>query len=413
MLDVIVTCARATAPAVGHELTALGATDVVVGDAAVHCRGDWSLVARANMFLRCASRVLVRLAAHDGVVDEAAALDVLERIPFEEWLDGKGTFCIDSHTAGTQWGHSLFASQRTKDVIVDRLRRLGRGRPTVDLQRPHVRFVLSWMREHLELSVDTSGEPLHRRGYRDGVEGRAPMKETLAAALLATANAPVDRPFLDPCCGTGTLVIEQAWRALKRAPGRDRHFGFERWSSRAPELDRAVALARTEARDTELKVLPAPIHASDWHREAIDHVTTCVAAAGLTDHVQVERIDARSAPMPGERPVVFSNLPFGERLGENRLQLEGFYRTFGERMREIDGGRVVLFSALPEARWLLNLDEIAVGKPRFWKFNAGDLDAWLMRWDLPYSGYQPSERTPKAPRAKTAASAGGGSANAG
>ena len=104
---------------------------------------------------------------------------------------------------------------------------------------------------------------------------------------------------------------------------------------------------------------------------------------------------------------------FGERLGENRLQLEGFYRTFGERMREIDGGRVVLFSALPEARWLLNLDEIAVGKPRFWKFNAGDLDAWLMRWDLPYSGYQPSERTPKAPRAKTATSAGGGSANAG
>jgi 23S rRNA G2445 N2-methylase RlmL len=102
---------------------------------------------------------------------------------------------------------------------------------------------------------------------------------------------------------------------------------------------------------------------------------------------------------------VFSNLPFGERLGENRLQLEGFYRTFGERMRTIDGGRVVLFSSLPEARWLLNLDEVAVGKPRFWKFSAGDIDAWLMRWDLPYSGYQPSERTPKKPRKPGAAPA--------
>jgi 23S rRNA G2445 N2-methylase RlmL len=393
MLDVIVTCARATSAALAHELAALGAEAILAHDAAVSCRGDWGLVARANVWLRCGSRVLVRLAAHDGVVDEDAAVAALERVTFEDWLDGKGTFCVDAHTGReTPWAHTLYASQRTKDVVVDRLRRLGRGRPSVDTVRPHVRFVLSWSRGRLELSVDTSGDPLHRRGYRGGVTGRAPLRETLAAALLATAHADVDRPFLDPCCGTGTLAIEQAWRALRRAPGRDRRFGFERWSHRSPELDRALANARTEARDLERRALPAPIHASDWHPEAIEAVTTCVAAAGLSSHVRIERVDARAAAMPGERPVVCANLPFGERLGDNRLQLDGFYRTLGAHLRGLDGARLILFSAHEHARRLLDLDAVAVGKPRHWRFSAGDLDAWLMRWDLPYSGYRAAPR---------------------
>ncbi len=392
MLHLIVTCARGTAAAVAFELKALDATNVVAKDAVVHCDGDWRLVARANVFLRGASRVLVQLLAKDGVLTDDDAVAALEHVTFEDWLDGKGTFCVDAHSAQSPWQHSLFASQRTKDVIVDRLRRLGRGRPTVDTTRPHVRFVLLWANGHLSLSVDTSGEPLHRRGYREGVTGRAPMKETLAATLLATAHADVERPFLDPCCGTGTLVIEQAWRALKRAPGRDRRFGFERWSHRTAELDSALARARTEARDTERKTLPAPIHASDWHREAIDDATRCLQQAGVAEHVQLERIDAREAVFPGERAVFCSNLPFGERLGENRLQLEGFYRTLGARLRELDGGRVILFTSHPDARFLLALDEVAVGKPRQWAFSSGDLDAALMRWDLPWSQHVPGER---------------------
>jgi putative N6-adenine-specific DNA methylase len=389
---IIVTCARGTAAAVAFELKALDAHNVVAKDAVVHCDGDWRVVARANVFLRGASRVLVQLTSADGVITDDDAVEAMGRVPFEDWLDGKGTFCVDAHSAASPWKHSLFAAQRTKDVIIDRLRRLGRGRPTVDTTRPHVRFVLLWANGHLSLSVDTSGDPLHRRGYRDGVTGRAPMKETLAATLLATAHADVERPFLDPCCGTGTLVIEQAWRALKRAPGRDRRFGFERWSHRTAELDSALARARTEAKDTERQTLPAPIHASDWHREAIEDATSCIEKAGLTAHVQLERIDAREAAFPGERPVVCSNLPFGERLGENRLQLEGFYRTFGERLRQADGARVILFSAHTDARFLLNLDEVAIGRPRQWQFSSGDLDATLMRWDLPWSKHVSTPR---------------------
>ncbi|HEY1101559.1 MAG TPA: THUMP domain-containing protein, partial [Myxococcota bacterium] len=369
---------------------------IVEDDAVVHCRGEWDLLVRANVFLRCASRVLLRLKHAEGVLSEDDALQVLEGIAFEEWLDGKGTFCVDAHTTSGPWEHTLYASQRVKDVIVDRLRDLGKGRPTVDTKRPHVRFVFSWRHGVVDLSVDTSGDALHKRGYREGVEGRAPLRETLASSLLAIAHADVERPFLDPCCGTGTLAIEQAWRALKRAPGRDRRFGCERWSHRPRELDRALANARTEARDTELRALPAPIHASDWHQEAIDAVTACVATAGLSEHVKIERIDARQAPMPGERPVVCTNLPFGERLGENRLQLAGFYRTLGDHFRGLDGARVIVFSAVADARELLNIDDVALGKPREWRFSAGDIDTKLMRWDLAYSKHVAGPRRERA-----------------
>ena len=394
-VELLATCARGTGMALAHELKALGATDVDDQGSVVSARGGLALIPRANVFLRTASRVLLVVDRFAGVATPDDLIDALSRVPFEDRLDGKGTFCIDVHLDGVPWTNSLYAAQRTKDVVVDRLRALGRGRPTVDTQRPHVRFVLSWRGTDAVLSIDTSGDALHKRGYRAGVEGRAPLRETLAAAILAIGHADVTRPFLDPCCGTGTLAIEQAWRALRRAPGRDRRFGFERWSKRPPELDRATALARTEARDGELTRLPAPVHASDWHPEAIDAVTRCVDAAGLKDHVAIERVDARRAEMPGARPVICSNLPFGERLAAQRLQLEGFHRTLGDRVADVDGARALFFSACPDARWWLNLDRRSVGKPRRWNLFAGELSAQLLRWDLPSSSTEQADRVPR------------------
>ena len=390
MIEIICTCARGTSLAVVHELRALGATDIVDEDAAVSAKGELDLIPRANVFLRTVSRVLLVIERFSGIATPEDLIEALSKIPFEERIDGKGTFCVDAHLKDTPWTHSLYAAQRVKDVVLDRLRSLGHGRPNIDTVRPSVRFVLSWRGQEVVLAVDTSGDALHKRGYRNGVEGRAPLKETLASALLAIGHADVSRPFIDPCCGTGTLAIEQAWRALNRAPGRDRRFGFERWKDRPPALDRALALARTEARDGERLSLPAPIHASDWHNEAIDHVTQCVRQAGLDKHIAITRVDARAAAMPGEHPLIVSNLPFGERLasnraGGNRLQLEGFYRTLGDRCASIDGARVILFSAHEHARWWLHLDERAVGKPRRWRFSAGDLDATLYRYDMPWA----------------------------
>lgn len=397
-MELICTCARGMSLAVVHELKALGAVDIVDEGAAVIAHGEIDLIPRANVFLRTASRVLLVIDRWSGIATPEDLVEALSHVPFEERIDGKGTFCVDAHLKDTPWTHSLYASQRVKDVVLDRLRSLGLGRPNIDTLRPSVRFVLSWRGQDVTLAVDTSGDALHKRGYRAGVEGRAPMKETLAAALLAIGHADVERPFIDPCCGTGTLVIEQAWRALRRAPGRDRHFGFERWKDRPPALDRALALARTEAKDLERLILPAPIHASDWHNEAIEHVTHCVMQAGLDKHIVINRVDARAAPMPGEHPVIVANLPFGERLandrdGGNRLQLEGFYRTLGDRFASIDGARLLLFSAHEHARWWLHLDERAAGKSRRWRFAAGDLDATLYRYDMPWASQKQAAST--------------------
>ncbi|MCC7074466.1 MAG: hypothetical protein IT383_24380 [Deltaproteobacteria bacterium] len=386
MLTLHLPCARGTEMCVDKELNALGATEVRRGAGVVRCAGSWDTLARANVFSRCASKVLVELAVFEGVATEADLVDALAGVPFEERLDDKGTFAIEAHLIDCAWTNAHYAAQRTKDAVLDRLRAQGKGRPSVDRARPSLRFVLHWHKSTVTLSLDSTGEPLHQRGYRRGVEGHAPMKETLAASLLAVGHADVARPFLDPCCGTGTLAIEQAWRALERAPGRDRRFGFERWSKRPPELDRALAQARTEARERERRELPAPIRMSDWHRDAVAAATTCIEQAGLGAHLRCERQDAREAvAQAGEGAQVVSNLPFGERLGgdaNKRLQLEGFYRTLGERLRALPGARVLLFSAHPRARELLALDEAARTK-RDWALRSGALPARLFRWDLP------------------------------
>ncbi len=372
-----------------HELANLMGDDglkakIDEGKGVVSLEGTLDLMVRANVFARCAGRVLLQLARWENIESEADLIEALSAVPFEERLDAKGTLAIEAHLRDCAWTHEHFAAQRVKDVIVDRLRSLGLGRPDVDTKRPSLKFVLHWERTTATLSLDTSGDSLHMRGYRAGVEGVAPMKETLAASILAIGHADVDRPFLDPCCGTGTLAIEQAWRALRRAPGRDRRFAFERWSKRPPEIDRAVALARTEAKELERRELSAPIALSDWHQDAVDAATTCIAQAGLSNILRVERVDARKAPIPADRPVICSNLPFGERLApgsENRLQLEGFYRTLGARLREVPDARILLFSGYQATRGLLDIDQAALRTSK-WRLKSGALDATLFRWDL-------------------------------
>lgn len=388
-------CARGTELCVQKEIEVLGATGVKAGRGVVRAEGPIDLIARANVFSRCASRVLLEIARFSGIASEEALSDALSRVPFEEKLDDKGTFAVEAHLREAALTHSHYAALKVKDAIVDRFRALRRARPDVDTQRPSLRYVLFWDRSEVILSLDTSGEPLHQRGYRRGVEGKAPMKETLAASLLAIAHADTSRPFLDPVCGTGTLVVEQVWRMLGRAPGRDRHFGFERWRDRPRELDRALAVARTEARDHEKSSLATPVHASDWHRDAIDAATQSFAQAGITHLVKLERVDARKAEMPGERPVVCGNLPFGERLGENKMQLDGFYRTLGDRLRACAGARVILFTAHERARDLLDIEREAHTSRR-WELRSGDLFADLLRYDIKIPGYE--ARSPATPR---------------
>src|SRR5207248_3732193 len=133
------------------------------GRSVVSAHGDIALVARANVFSRCASRVLLELAQFEGVAGADDLVERLSHVPYEERLDAKGTFAVDAHLAEVEWTHEHYAAQRVKDVVVDRLRALGRGRPDVDTRNPSLRFVLHWERTTATLSLDTSGDPLFMR----------------------------------------------------------------------------------------------------------------------------------------------------------------------------------------------------------------------------------------------------------
>lgn len=381
----IATCARGCEQALKHELRALGVERSQALKGAVAYEAPIGALADVNVFSRVASRALWVQARFDAD-REKALTEALRELPFEDWLDDKTTFAVEAHLREAPWDHTLYAAQRVKDVVVDRLRERRGSRPDVDVRRPHVRFVLHWERASATFSVDTSGAPLHKRGYR--VEGgEAPMKENLAAAVLAMGHADVKRPFLDPFCGAGTLAIEQALRALRRAPGGERRFSIDRWKRAAGALDelkQALAHARERAGDEALSELPAPIELSDVDPQAVDRAREAVGRAGLSSLLLPRRADARKVELPGERPVVTANLPFGERLGSDDLRaLRALYGAFGEHMKAVagkgeGGARLLLFSAFPDAERALGL-----GKPeKQWQLYSGPLKTMLRRWEL-------------------------------
>lgn len=375
-LPVVVTCARGTEKALKFELKAAGMEGLKSLPGAVAAQAGPDAIAAANVFSRIGGRVLVTL----EVVQAASEDELYEALldfRFEDHLARGATFAVQTNLKDAPATHSLHISRRVKDAVVDRFRRLGRERPDTDPKRPDVRFGLHWENTTATLSLDTTGTSLHKRGYRPP-GGEAPMKETLAAAILAMGHADVRRPFLDPCCGTGTLAIEQAWRSLRRAPGLKRRFPMDRWARDVFDLRPGLARARERAHDELRQKLEAPVRLSDWHPDAVALARSAVEAAGLSAHLEVEQVDARRASLEGERLVVCTNLPFGERLGKSKtLQLDGFYRTLGERLGELPGARILLFTTHPYAERLLNL-----GRPLRWPLYSGPLKAMLRRWDL-------------------------------
>lgn len=372
----VVTCARGTERALRFELEHLGATSVRgTGRGAVELEADWNVAARILVESRIAHKVLWLLRRVEAE-SEQELVEQLADFPFEDFGGTADSFAIDAHLHSCPWTHSLFAAQRIKDLVVDRFRARGIERPSVDTKRPRLRYVFHWEGKHASLNLDLVGASLSRRGYRDP-RATAPMRETLAAAILALAHADVQRPFIDPCCGSGTLAIEQALRALDRAPGLGRQFACESWPHREAAMADALRDVRDAARQRQKHDLPAEIKLSDYHPHSVQSADAQIEAAGLGRLLRAERRDARKLEFVGERPVIVSNLPFGERVsGSNRLQLDGFYRTFGDRLRELPSARVILFTGYAEAEALLDL-----GEPRRWSLMSGQLSAKLLRYD--------------------------------
>jgi len=338
-LTLFATCARGVEPLLAEELTALGAREVKAARAGVAFRGGLPIAYAACLWSRTASRVLMTLGQVSA--DSVDALyEGIRAIPWEDHISPDGTLAVDfASDANAAFRNTMFGAQKVKDAIVDRLRdRFGR-RPSVDPYVPDVRVNVRVRTGRATVSIDLAGDALHRRGYREqGVQGAAPLKESLAAAVLLFAGWPdvaaSGGALLDPMCGSGTLLIEGAWIAGDVAPGLIRpYFGFTGWLGHDGDAW-ADLLADADSRaEAGLAKLP-PIVGSDSDAAAVEMATANIARAGLRGRVMAAqgRMEAMEPPAGAGTGLVAVNPPYGERIGE-RGALLGTYRTLGERLR--------------------------------------------------------------------------------
>ncbi|MEJ2381536.1 MAG: bifunctional 23S rRNA (guanine(2069)-N(7))-methyltransferase RlmK/23S rRNA (guanine(2445)-N(2))-methyltransferase RlmL [Gammaproteobacteria bacterium] len=350
-LQLFATAPKGIASLLVDELRALGALNVAETRAGAAFEGDQELAYRACLWLRTANRVLLPLARFAAASPEALYAGV-QSVDWGGHMDAAGTLAVDFSTSGSRIRHSHFGALKVKDAIVDQFRDRCGQRPSVELQRPDLRINVYLHRDQATVSIDLSGESLHRRGYRADTVA-APLKENLAAAILLRAGWPqvaaAGGALLDPMCGSGTLPIEAALMAGDVAPGllRD-YFGFLAWKGHAPDTWAALLEEARQRREAGLASLP-PIVGYDADRGAIRAALENLARAGLSGRVHAERRDLERLQPVGEVPgLVVANPPYGERLGDAE-QLKPLYAGLGEILRQrFHGWRAAVFTGNPD-----------------------------------------------------------------
>lgn len=336
------TCARGLEPILADELAGLGGTDVTPGRGGVTFAGDQTLLYRCNLALRTAVRVL-RPVLEADVRTPDELYDAVRTVDWSQYLTPAHTLAVDANVRDSAITHSQYAARRVKDAVCDQFRERTGVRPSVDTDRPMVGFNLHVSRNHLILSLDSSWDSLHKRGYRPALL-KAPLNEALAAGLLLHVGYDGSEPLADPMCGAGTFAIEAAWIATRRPPGLTRKwFGFQGWPDFDPGLWAAV---RDEARLGVLKSLPRSVTGSDVRKDAVASARENARAAGVGHLVRFDVKDVADARPPGETPgLVIINPPYGERIGEEKV-LVSLYRTFGMTVRDHwPGWRACLFTS--------------------------------------------------------------------
>ncbi len=332
-------CARGLEPLLAEELRALRARGVRPQRGGVLFAGSVTDGYRALLWSRFASRVLLSLG--EVAADSADALYAgIREVAWEDHLRADGTLTVDANGVNEALRNTQFTAVKVKDAVVDRFRdRFGR-RPSVDSRDPDVRLNVTVLGAKAKLAIDLSGTPLHRRGYREqGVQVAAPMKETLAAAVLGfagwKATAESGGAFLDPLCGSGTLAIEAALVACDVAPGLlRREWGFDRWLGHDEGAWEALRADAAERRTRGLSD-PVPIEGSDADRGAVEIARRFVRRAGLESVVRIEPRALADAVPPADasRGLLACNPPYGERLADRR-DLPALYAELSRVMSE-------------------------------------------------------------------------------
>ncbi len=277
----------------------------------VALQGDWATVLRLNLHSRLAQRVLIEL-AHQPYRQEQDLYDCAMQVPWERWFGLYQSFKIDWTAQASPLKSLNFAALKIKDAVADRFREHTGARPNIDTERPDVRIHAHFSATHLQLYIDTSGQPLFKRGWRFD-KGDAPLKETLAAAMLAASGWQPGQSLYDPCCGSGTIAIEAALMAANIAPGSQRSFGFERLK---PFVATDWQALKAEARAAERPAPAQPlIFGSDVAHRMVDFAQRNAERAGVAQWIAFRGGDAlqRQPPTP-QAGLILLNPPYGERI---------------------------------------------------------------------------------------------------
>lgn len=346
--ELVAGCAAGIEGLVESEVAQFGGQQIVTGGGVVQWQGTLESAYRCCLWSRFASRVLLRLWQFP-VTDEASLYQASLAAPWENHLGENTTFAVDCTLSGeSRITHSRFAALRLKDGLVDRFRARTGQRPTVKTDRPEVQIHLHLDNNLATVSLDMSGESLHRRGYRDA-SVKAPLKETLGAAIVALSGWLADpQTLLDPMCGTGTLLIEAALMFGDSAPGLSRtYFGFMGWLGHDDRLWRALVDEALERKGLGLDKRWPPIIGFDGDPAAVRAARKNVRSAGLDQQIVIQEGEVAMLRPPAPQGLLLSNLPYGERLSETEVVAQ-LYRGYGRILRQrFAGWRAGVFIANP------------------------------------------------------------------
>lgn len=353
-----------------QELIELGANNVEKGRRMVSFTGDKRMMYLANFSLRTAIRILKPL-SHFTATNPDEVYEQVKRIPWERYLSTQQTFAVDEVVFSNEFRHSKFVAYRVKDAIADYFMERDGKRPGVRVTGPDVLINIHIAETSCTLSLDASGESLHRRGYRQATL-EAPLNEVLAAGIILMSGWRGECDFIDPMCGSGTLPIEAALIARNIAPGVFRQgYAFEKW----PDFDKEL-FEEIYNDDQNEREFNHHIYGYDNNPRAIEVATRNVKAAGLSRNITLKQQPFQIFEQPKEKAILITNPPYGERISSPDLL--GLYQMIGERLKHaFTGGSAWILSYRDEC-----FDQIGLKPTQKIPLMNGALQCQLRQYEL-------------------------------
>lgn len=340
-VELIATAAFGVEAVVARELNALGLQDYQVENGRVICRGELDAIPLTNLWLRSADRVLLKMGSFRALTFDEL-FEQTKALPWADWLPENATFPVTGKSVKSQL-HSVPDCQAiVKKAVVESLRKQYHTEWFPETG-PVYRIEVSLLKDEATLTVDTSGAGLHRRGYRPLV-GTAPLRETLAAAMVQLSYWRADRVLLDPFCGSGTIPIEAALIGANIAPGLQRQFAAEEWPAVPKKL---WETARTAARDSIKHTPELRIYGSDIDGEALQLARYHAELAGVDKHIHFQKLPVADVRSRFKYGCIICNPPYGERIGD-RASAEAVYRDMRHAFASFDTWSIYVLTSHPQ-----------------------------------------------------------------